>query len=90
MFFIEEKFVVFKFNYVVIGFYYYDNRVVDFVKEVKLLFCGEFEIIDLNNFYLKDGFFKVELMGWGLVWFDMGILDFLFDVVNFVGVIEKC
>lgn len=51
VFFIEEKFVVFKLNYVVIGFYYYDNCVVDFVKEVKFFYCGELEIIDLNNLY---------------------------------------
>lgn len=52
VFLIEEKFEVVKFNYVVIGLYYYDNWVVDFVKEVKLFLCGELEIIDFNNMYL--------------------------------------
>lgn len=79
--FIEEKLEYFCFNYVVIGFYFYDNDVVEILKNIKLSFCGELEIIDVNKVYLECGDLLVELMGCGFVWLDIGIYESLLEVL---------
>lgn len=87
---IEEKFVQFKFDFVVIGLYFYDEWVLEIVRSIKFLLCGEFEIIDLNNVYLEEGVFDVQLMCWGFVWFDIGMYESMLDVSLFIQIIEQC
>lgn len=86
---IEEKPQVPKSNYCVTGLYFYDNRVVNYVKELKPSARGELEITDLNRIYLEQGDLNVELLGQGFTWLDTGTHESLVDATNFVKTMES-
>ncbi len=86
---VEEKPKNPKSNYCITGLYFYDNRVVDFAKQVKPSARGELEITDLNRMYLEDGTLDVKLLGRGYAWLDTGTVDSLIDAAEFVKVLEK-
>lgn len=85
---IEEKSKNPKSNYAVTGIYFYDNRVIQFAKNIKPSSRGELEITDINNFYLKLDKLKVEIMGRGFSWLDMGTHESLIAAGNFIQAIE--
>lgn len=86
---IEEKPKNPKTNYCVTGLYFYDNRVVEYAKNLKPSARGELEITDLNRIYLENGELNVELLGQGFTWLDTGTHDSLVDATNFVYTMEK-
>lgn len=86
---IEEKPQIPKSNYCVTGLYFYDNRVVNYAKELKPSARGELEITDLNRIYLEQGDLNVELLGQGFTWLDTGTHESLVDATNFVKTMES-
>lgn len=86
---IEEKPKNPKSNYAVVGLYFYDNRVVNFAKQVTPSWRGELEITDINRVYLEDHSLTVKRMGRGFAWLDTGTHEAMADAAEFVKTVEK-
>jgi len=76
-------------SWAVTGLYYYDNKVVDIVADLKPSARGEYEITDVNNAYIQTGDLAAQYLGRGFAWLDAGTHDSLLDAGNFVRTIEE-
>lgn len=85
---LEEKPEQPKSNYAAVGLYFYDNRVVEYAKNLKPSQRNELEITDLNKIYLENGELDCELFGRGFAWLDTGTMPALLEAANFVKIIE--
>ncbi len=85
---IDEKPKDPKSNWAAIGVYFYDEEVIDLVKELKPSARGELEITDLNLLYMRKRRLIVERLGRGFAWFDAGTHDSLLEAAEFVRVLQ--
>ena len=71
------------------GLYFFDNNVIKYAKKLKPSKRGEFEIVDLLNFYKKTNLLSADLLGRGGAWLDTGSMEDFYKTSNFVSAIEN-
>jgi len=86
---IEEKPIKPKSNFAVPGLYFYDNKVIDIAKNLQPSSRGEYEITDINKFYLQQNKLNVLIMDRGTAWLDTGTFKSLMQAAQYVEVIEE-
>lgn len=86
---IEEKPINPKTNFAIPGLYFYNNSVLEYVKQINYSERGELEITDLNKIYLSKNDLNVEILGRGIAWLDTGTFDSLLEASQFISTIQN-
>lgn len=76
-------------RYAVTGLYFYDGRAPEVARELEPSWRREYEITDVNNWYLERGDLSVERLGRGYAWLDTGTPDALHAASDFVRAVEE-
>jgi len=86
---IEEKPENPKSNRALIGIYFFDNKCIEYAKQLKPSKRGETEIIDLCKKYLETDELNVKNLTRSMTWIDAGTFDSLLLASNFVANCEQ-
>jgi len=86
---IDEKPDAPKSNYAITGLYMYDNKVIQYAKNLKPSPRGELEITDINKIYLRNNTLKMEKLGRGFSWLDTGTHHSLLQASQYIQTIEE-
>jgi len=76
-------------NLAVTGLYFFDNKVVNYSKNLKPSKRKEIEIVDLLNKYRKKNQLNAEFLGRGGVWLDSGSMNSFYETTSFVSTLEN-
>ncbi|HNY03624.1 MAG TPA: sugar phosphate nucleotidyltransferase, partial [Bacteroidales bacterium] len=63
--------------------------VVEVAKKMKPSARGEYEITDVNRWYLEQGMLKVGVLSRGIAWLDTGTFESLLQASQFVEVVQN-
>lgn len=69
-------------NWIVTGFYLYDRRVFNIIRKLNPSARGEYEITDLNNFYVREGTMTYQKTKGH--WIDAGVFGSLLEANVFM------
>ena len=86
---IKEKPKKFFSDLAITGLYFFDNKVVEYAKQLKPSNRGEIEIVDLLNIYKSKQQLSADLIGRGGAWLDTGSMDDFYKTSMFVSAIEN-
>ena len=67
----------------------FNNKVVEFAKQLKPSKRNELEIVDLLKIYKKHNKLTAEFLGRGGAWLDTGSIEDFYKTTNFVSAIEN-
>jgi len=86
---IKEKPKKFISDLAITGLYFFDNKVVEYSKNLKPSKRGELEITDLLNKYKNKNKLKADYIGRGGAWLDTGSIEDFYKTTLFVSAIEN-
>ena len=76
-------------NYAITGLYFYPNKALHYVKDIKPSPRGELEITSLNEIFLKKEMLICETLGRGFMWMDAGSHENLLEASVLIETIER-